>query len=351
MEYKQGFPHHGRVWVKKLVPPHRRPDVVLNEQGFSHLSGRVRVKKLVHESRIRIGSWNIGSLTGKSMELVDTLKRRRIDIVCLQETRWIGNKAREIGNTGYKLWYCGGDKHRNGVGIIVEPKMKDKVVEVKRIGDRIIHLKLVLGKETINIVSVYAPQVGLGEEDKVKFWEDLDGVVLGIPSEQELFIGGDLNGHVGRLSDGYEQVHGGYGYGNRNEEGKSILDFALAHDLVLTNTCFKKRESHLITFKNGGNCSQIDFLVTRRRDKSICKDCKVIPGEALTTQHRLVVLDVKKKGIVKTERRVKQNKIRWWALKGTNQLAFKDKIWEEGGTNEDDANTLWKEMANALLQK
>ena len=52
---------------------HRRPGVVKNEQGSSHLSRRVRrVKKLVEPTRIRLGSWNVGSLTGKLRELVDT---------------------------------------------------------------------------------------------------------------------------------------------------------------------------------------------------------------------------------------------------------------------------------------
>lgn len=59
---------------------------------------------------------------------MDTLKRRRVDIACLQEAKWIGQKAREIGNASYKLWYCGIEKNRNVVGNIVEPGLKDKVV-------------------------------------------------------------------------------------------------------------------------------------------------------------------------------------------------------------------------------
>jgi hypothetical protein len=50
---------------------HRRPDVVSNEQGFSHLTRRVRgARKLVGESRICLGSWNVGSLTGKLRDLI-----------------------------------------------------------------------------------------------------------------------------------------------------------------------------------------------------------------------------------------------------------------------------------------
>ena len=41
----------------------------------------------------------------------------------------------------------------------------------------------------------------------------MDGLVQGIPESERIFIGGDLNGHVGKTSGGYERVHGGYGFG------------------------------------------------------------------------------------------------------------------------------------------
>ena len=47
----------------------------------------MRVKKLAHEYTIRLASWNIGSLTGRLTELVDTIVRRNISILCVQETK------------------------------------------------------------------------------------------------------------------------------------------------------------------------------------------------------------------------------------------------------------------------
>jgi hypothetical protein len=45
---------------------HRRPGVVKNEQGSSHLTRWMRrVRKLAEPSRLRVGTWNVGSLTGK----------------------------------------------------------------------------------------------------------------------------------------------------------------------------------------------------------------------------------------------------------------------------------------------
>ena len=62
-----------------------------------------RVRKLVEPTRIRLDSWNAGSLTGKLRELVDTTTRRHVNILCVQETKWKGQKAKEVDNTGFKL--------------------------------------------------------------------------------------------------------------------------------------------------------------------------------------------------------------------------------------------------------
>jgi hypothetical protein len=70
---------------------YRRPGVVKNKQESSHLTRRMRrVRKLAGSSRLYVGTWNVGSLTGKLQEIVDTMIRRRVNILCVQETKWKG---------------------------------------------------------------------------------------------------------------------------------------------------------------------------------------------------------------------------------------------------------------------
>ena len=38
---------------------------------------------------------------------------------------------------------------------------------------------------------------------------------------------GDINGHIDRHIDGFYGVHGGYGVGQRNFEGRMLLEFCL----------------------------------------------------------------------------------------------------------------------------
>ena len=74
--------------------------------------------------------------------------------------------------------------------------------------------------------------MGLSAEEKDDFW---DSFIIVLSS---IFIGSDMNGHVGRDADGY----GGMGFGTRNAEGERILEFGDAVGMVVYNTFFKKED-------------------------------------------------------------------------------------------------------------
>jgi hypothetical protein len=137
---------------------------------------------------------------------------------------------------------------------VLDKSLKDGVVDIQRQGDRIILVKLLVGYLVFNVISAYAPQIGLNESVKTQFWEELDALVSSVPISEKLFIR-DLNGHVGSTRVGFDGVHGGFGYGSRNQEEEGILNFALAYDLIVANTLFRKRVSHLVTFSSGRHCS------------------------------------------------------------------------------------------------
>ena len=159
------------------------------------------------------------------MELVDVMIRRRVSIAYVQETKWTGENVREIEDTGFKLYYSGKDRRRNGVGLIVAKGLMENIMATIRKGDRIMLVKLVIGGNIVSVISTCTPHVGLDNQTKRDFWEQMDEILQEIPVGENLVIGGDFNGHVGIDKLGYERVHGGYGFGDRNDAGESILDF------------------------------------------------------------------------------------------------------------------------------
>ena len=162
----------------------------------------------------------------------------------------------------------------------------------------------------LNVISAYA-QVGYTEEEKRNFWSEMDGVMQELEENERVIVGADLNGHVGIGNDVIERVHGGHGIGERNSEGESIVDFALSFDMAIVNTFFTKKREHLVTYRSGGRYSQIDYFLYKRLGLVEVKNCKVIPGDHVAPQHRLLCMDLK----LKRERKTKvrgMRKIKWY---------------------------------------
>ena len=185
-------------------------------------------------------------------------------------------------------------------------KWIEKVFEVKRVSDRIILVKIIVGQRVLCLLSVYAPQCGLSDSVKDLFYDQLRAVTAMIPALEFLIPCGDWNGHVcstgfgykevhgGSKGFGYKEVHGGYGYGkpDPDSEGERILEYALAYDLFFGNTCFEKRDSHLITYRSGNTATQTDFMLFRKSLHKLVMDVKTIPGQEVALQHQLLVCDM-----------------------------------------------------------
>ncbi|KAK3568201.1 hypothetical protein QTP86_000225 [Hemibagrus guttatus] len=252
-----------------FIPDRSRPGLTTTTIGAVDLQGiggnwatvgqRSRGGRKVHRQRekrkgksvgLRIGTLNVGTMTGKGRELADMMERRKVDILCVQETRWKGSKAHSIG-AGFKLFYYGVVSKRNGVGVVLKEEFVRNVLEVKRVSDRVLSLKLEIEGVMLNVVSGYAPQVGCDLEEKERFWSELDEVMESIPTGERVVIGADFNGHVGEGNRGDEEVMGKFGVKERNLQGQMVVDFAKRMDMAVVNTYFQKREELRVTYKSG----------------------------------------------------------------------------------------------------
>ncbi|KAK3560982.1 hypothetical protein QTP86_023168 [Hemibagrus guttatus] len=328
-----GTPQGAEASTLNFIPDRLRPGLTMTAIRVVDLQGaggnwatvgrRSRGGRRVHRQRekrkgksvgLRIGTLNVGTMTGKGRELADMMERRKVDILCVQETRWKGSKARSIG-AGFKLFYYGVDSKRNGVGVVLKEEFVRNVLEVRRVSDRVMSLKLEIEGVILNVVSGYASQVGCELEEKERFWSELDEVMESIPTGERVVIGADFNGHVGEGNRGDEEVMGKFGVKERNLEGQMVVDFAKRMDMAVVNTYFQKREEHRVTYKSGGRRTQVDYILCRRGNLKEISDCKVVVGESVARQHRMVVcrmtLLVCKKKRSKIEIEKKTN---WWKL-------------------------------------
>ncbi|KAK3522519.1 hypothetical protein QTP86_017665 [Hemibagrus guttatus] len=209
---------------------------------------------------------------GKGRELADMMERRKVDILCVQETRWKGSKARSIG-AGFKLFYYGVDSKRNGVGVVLKEEFVRNVLEV-----------------------------GCELEEKERFWSELDEVMESIPTGERVVIGADFNGHVGEGNTGDEEVMGKFGVKERNLEGQMVVDFAKRMDMAVVSTYFQKREEHRVTYKSGGRSTQ--------KLRQALGGQVVLPDDWETTAE--VIRETGRKVLGVSSGRRKEDKETWW---------------------------------------
>ena len=167
--------------------------------------------------------------------------------------------------------------------------LTESVLEVKRISDRLLAMKLEVKGSILNIEIAYATQVNNSMEEKIDFWEDLYGLIESVSKQDRIVLGADLNGHVGEGNIGDEEIMVRYGAGTRYKEGSMVVDFAKKMDLEIVNTYFKKNDEHRVTYKSGEKSTQVDYVMCRRRNLKAMCDCKVIVNECVAKHHRMVV--------------------------------------------------------------
>ena len=58
--------------------------------------------------RVRTGSLNVGTMSGKASEVVEMMRRRHLLALGVQETKWKGDRARKLEGD-FKIIHTGGE--------------------------------------------------------------------------------------------------------------------------------------------------------------------------------------------------------------------------------------------------
>ena len=87
-----------------------------------------------HPTKFSAATWNVGTLKSRSVEVVETLSRRRVDLCGVQEHRWAGslaaNQTHLIKGKDFtvKFFWCGKERGQGGAGFLLAEKWVDKVL-------------------------------------------------------------------------------------------------------------------------------------------------------------------------------------------------------------------------------
>ena len=85
------------------------------------------------------------------------MKRREMEVQCIHETKWKGDRERQMAE-GYKMLHTGGDGRSNGVGIIVNVEISKDVVRVERCQGRIIAVWMMIRQQMVSVAAFTNPR-------------------------------------------------------------------------------------------------------------------------------------------------------------------------------------------------
>jgi exonuclease III len=199
------------------------------------------------------------------------------DILGLAEMRW--TESGEL-NGGEIIWSGEKKDHAKGVGFILSRRARGALISYNPVNSRIIVARFKGAPLNIAVIQVYAPTAESTEDDIERFYDQLEQVFNELPNKDVKIITGDWNAKVGSDNAGWEHVMGRYGYGDRNERGERLLEFASKYDLLISNTRFQQKDSRKWTWMapDGKHTNMIDLVLVERRWKTSVRNCRTYQG-------------------------------------------------------------------------
>ena len=253
---------------------------------------------------LKIGTLNVRGCnnTQKVETIIQDCKKYNLDIVGITETHTPRNEELTYVKD-YTVYTVNKDNNKHhGVGIAAKTALNPTF---KKLSNRICKATIKLHNRRLHLISIYAPTNSYCEkhpEEREEIYNILQTEYVNIPNRDYLILCGDFNAKVGTKWYDYPDNLGRYGKGTRNNSGEILLDFCAEHDLIITNTLFKHKPTHITTWtapyrkfeqnnepRKNPIRNQIDYIITKVRHKRFIRNSRAYGGIDTDTDHKLVI--------------------------------------------------------------
>ena len=149
---------------------------------------------------------------------------------------------------------AGADPEWAGVGFIVAPKLRSRVVGFCQLCNRIASIKLKCNGEKLSLICVYAPHNMKPMDEKWAFYDKLSDHYQQIAVNGPRLIFGDLNARLGQRRPGEQDVLGDYCFGREASRKVEVanrdllMEFCWSHQMVVANTLLPSTDEQQVTY-------------------------------------------------------------------------------------------------------
>ena len=240
------------------------------------------------------------------------MKSKSIDILAIQESRQRHN-TREARNE--YTWYFSGENPTQanyvaGTAWVIANHLTKAILDIEPINDRLTTI-LLNYQLPIKIINVHCHHAERTDEEKEKIYDELQKEILQHKHKGPVFIVGDFNARIQKAMNREERTHIGQHTFDPNSANPLslpedvfnnrhyLIDLCEQHDLKLMNTCFRKQNNKLATYRKVGahrdeamnrTCfEQIDYVATTNRWKNAVVDVEADTTANINSDHYPIV--------------------------------------------------------------
>uniref|UniRef100_A0A1B0D0H1 Endonuclease/exonuclease/phosphatase domain-containing protein n=1 Tax=Phlebotomus papatasi TaxID=29031 RepID=A0A1B0D0H1_PHLPP len=209
------------------------------------------------------------------MALVEEFEKYRIKILAMQEIRW--PEQGKVSRKGHILYYSGSKKkHEFGTGFVVHRTLKDRILSVTPVNERLCKLRIKGRFQNITLFSVHAPTLDKDNMVKETFYAELEKEFDNVPKYDIKIILGDFNAKLGKEAFLRPAVGSHSLHDTCNDNGQRLADFDVTRGLIVSSTYFPHKDIHKGTWRSpvGLTLNQIDHVLVSHRHASSILDCR-----------------------------------------------------------------------------
>ena len=278
-----------------MIPDDQDITVVEHMTQLNESQREVQRQTVINAPKLQtiFGCWNVRTIyeIGKLAQIAREMKNYRIGALGISEVRWTGFGKTKL-STGESIIFSGRDdtQHREKVAIMMTREVEKILLDWKPVNERIIMARFFSKFVKMSVIQVYAPTNEVTDEDKDRFYKQLQATLDKIPKHDLVVVMGDLNAKVGDSNEGCEDIMGKHGTGAINDNGDRLVSFVAFNNLVITGTIFPHRIGHKQTgtSPDGSTQNQIDHVLISRQHRTSVLDTRAMRGADAASDHHLV---------------------------------------------------------------
>lgn len=248
------------------------------------------------QRQTKIGTWNVQGIfeEGAVKNLVSEIRKYNIDILAIQETHLTGSGITKVGD--YIMFTSGNQQRRYGVGFLVRESLKGSIKEFNPVSERLCYIRIKGKCKNLTIINIHAPTEVKTDDEKDKFYEEMERVYQKLPKREIKLVIGDANAQVGKELI-YRNITGGQSkHNNSNDNGVRLISFAAQYEMKIMSTYFMRKDIYKGTWISPGGdyINQIDHVLIEKQYASLVTNVRTYRGADSNSDHYLIGTKIKK---------------------------------------------------------